>query len=676
VAGGNVTARHDVTWLGHRGARLRAIAVLAIAWSCTACATRVVAIARDHLVPSAQPADIAYVDELIADARRLALARQPAWRKLLHYQPTWTGLESEADGQSFFLAGDGKSNPSAELEATLRGFFSSVQTGAPKDIQHPMCEFPARLLWLTRELHIDHARLPHPVCERFDEFHKNLDAASLTLVFSSYYLNNPASAFGHTFLLVNSHRSQGRAERELLDFAINFSATADTNNSVAYAVKGIVGAFPGEFTRVPYYLQVRKYNDFESRDLWLYDLALSPDELEMLVAHFWELGSTWFDYYYATENCSYHILGAIEAAVPRLSLLDKTRVPVAPADTVKIVTETPGLVTKVSFRPAIRAQVAERVHDLSGAERELTAALAADPQTPWPNRLAVERRVKVLDAATDVVDMHYAKELPFDLDGPGARRKQHLLERRAELAVRSSELHVPVPNDKRPERGHGSRRVGMAGGVDTGGDPTVGFNARLTLHDLGDPADGYPDYASLEFLPVSARILLEPNRTRFRLDEAQFVRIVSLSPQTSFEHRMSWKAQVGAVYLDDSGCHVCTAFRMSGGGGAAVATSGGGLLAWAMSDVQVVSARGLRGINDAAIRAGIGPSGGVRARLSSDAVLLVTGEWIWLPLQPTLASYQVTGGMRWRFSDVLALAATGGLVNAGLETQLGLYVYY
>jgi Domain of unknown function (DUF4105) len=653
------------------------VVLLAVAWASTACATRVVAIARDHLVPSAQPAEITYLDELIGASRRLGLSARPAWRKLLHYQPTWSGgFESEADGQSFFLSSRGKVSPREELEATLRGLFSSVRADAPKDVQHPMCEFPARLLWLTRELKIDRERLPHPACDKFVAFRDHLDAASLTLVFSSYYLNNPASAFGHTFLLVNSHKSQNNAERELLDLAINFSATTDTDNAVAYAVKGIVGSFPGEFSRVPYYLQVRKYNDFESRDLWLYDLALTPDEMEMLVAHFWELGSTWFDYYYMTENCSYHILGAIQAAVPRLELLDQTRLPVAPADTIKIVTETPGLVTRVSFRPAIRAQVTERVRVLHDSERALASALAADPDVPWPVKLPLERRVKVLDAATDVVDMRYARELPFDLTGPGARRKQHLLERRAELAVRSTDLHVPVPDDKRPDRGHGSRRVGVDTGLTTGGDPSVGVNVRLTLHDLADPADGYPDYASLEFLPITARVVFAPDRVRFRLDDAQLVRIASLSPQTAFEHRMSWKAQLGAVYLDDSGCHVCTAFRLSAGAGGALATSGGGLLGWVMTDFQVVSARGLRGIGDAPIRAGVGPSAGLRARLSSDASLLFSGEWIWLPLQSTLASYQVSGGLRWRFSDALALSATGGLVNAGLEGQLGLYVYY
>jgi hypothetical protein len=650
--------------------------VALLAAGSSACATRVVSISREHLLPSAQAAELAYVDELVAASRRLALSGRPAWHKLMHYESTWGGgFESQADGPSFFLAANGKVSPRAELEATLRGLFAQVKTGAPKDVQHPICQFPARVRWLTRELRIDPERLPHPVCQRYDEFRTNLDASSVTLVFSSYYLNNPASAFGHTFLLVNSRKSSTDSERQLLDYAINFSATADTENAVAYALKGIFGAFPGEFSRVPYYLQVRKYNDFESRDLWLYSLALTPDEIETLVAHIWELGSTWFDYYYMTENCSYHILGALEAAVPRASFVARTRIPVTPADTVKIVTETPGLVTGVSFRPAIRAQVAERVRGLDGGERDLTNSLADDPQTPWPAKLPLERRVKVLDAAADVVDMHFARELPFELDGPGARRKQHLLERRAELAVRSAELRVPVPHDKRPDHGHGTRRVGLAGGLSVNGDPTLGINARLTLHDLADPANGYPDHAGLEFLPIAGRIVFG-DRVRAQIDDAQLVRIVSLSPQTAFEHKVSWKVQAGAVHIDDSGCHLCTAARLSGGGGAAVGTSGGGLLAWAMTDVQLVSARGLRGVGDAPIRLGIGPSAGLRARLSRDASLMVAGEWIWLPLQPTLAAYQVTGGLRWRFSQALALSITGAFQNAGVDGQLGMFVYY
>src|SRR5262245_13339099 len=236
---GRIRRRGGLGRLGHLG-----LVVLLAAGSSAACATRVVSISREHLVPAAQAAEVAYVDELVAASRRLALSARPEWHKLLHYQSTWSGgVESEADGPSFFLAASGKVSPRAELEGTLRGLFASVAADAPKDVQHPICQFPARLRWLSRELHIDAQRLPHPVCQRYDEFRSIVDAASVTLVFSSYYLNNPASAFGHTFLLVNSRKSQTDHERELLDYAINFSATADTDNAVAYALKGIFGAF-------------------------------------------------------------------------------------------------------------------------------------------------------------------------------------------------------------------------------------------------------------------------------------------------------------------------------------------------------------------------------------------------------------------------------------------------
>ena len=208
------------------------------------------------------------------------------------------------------------------------------------------------------------------------------------------------------------------------------------------------------------------------------------------------------------------------------------------------------------------------------------------------------------------------------------------------------------------------------------GDPSLGLHARLTLHDLADPADGYPDYAALEFLPISARVVRAPGRTWLQLDDAQLVRITSLSPLTDLEHAASWHVQAGAVTLDDDGCHRCTAARISGGGGVALASAGGGLVGWLTADAQVVTARGLRGIAERAVRAGLGPAAGVRARLSADSAVVVTGEWIWLPAQPTRASYQVAGVVRWRFGHALALALAATYANAGLAAQLGVWAYY
>ncbi len=86
-------------------------------------------------------------------------------------------------------------------------------------------------------------------------------------------------------------------------------------------MKGLLGLFRGDFRKVPFHFKVREYNDFESRDLWEYELAFSPAELELFAAHLWELGSTYFAYYYLSENCWYHVLASIEVVRPELDLL-------------------------------------------------------------------------------------------------------------------------------------------------------------------------------------------------------------------------------------------------------------------------------------------------------------------------------------------------------------------
>ena len=265
-------------------------------------------------------------------------------------------MTGEADGPLFWLAPDGKVNPAAELDATLEGIWAAEPTD-PR-VQHPFCRFPARLMWLDERLHFDPARLPRRQCRRYAEYVGKLRANSVAVVFSSYYLNSPASAFGHTFLRV--HRRYGATANELLDSGVDYAAVVDTTNALLYAFKGLTGLFPGMFHSMPFFYKVREYNDYESRDLWEYELDLSPRAVAMLVAHLWEEGSTYFDYFYLSENCSYHVLAAIEVSDPRFHLLDKLRNPVVPVDTVRALMKDPGLVRGIRYRPSLRTTVRTR----------------------------------------------------------------------------------------------------------------------------------------------------------------------------------------------------------------------------------------------------------------------------------------------------------------------------
>ena len=127
-----------------------------------------------------------------------------------------------------------------------------------------------------------------------------------------------------------------------MSYAISYAAAGNEAEGMAFALKGLAGLYPGEFSNSPYYLRIRDYNDLENRDIWEYELNLTPPEIERLLAHAWELGPTRFDYYFFDENCSYHLLSLLDAARPSLKLSERFTWWAIPLDTVKAVAETPG----------------------------------------------------------------------------------------------------------------------------------------------------------------------------------------------------------------------------------------------------------------------------------------------------------------------------------------------
>ncbi len=566
--------------------------------------------------------------ELAARARQLRLAEDRQWLRLGHWRARFLGgWESEVDGPAFFLSPRGKVDPASELDATLAGFFAP-EPADPAE-QHPQCRFPARLAFAVERLGLDPKRLPRRDCPRLAEWWERTRATGVTLVFSSYYMNNPASAFGHTFLRLDRGALLRPGERvELVDQGIDYAAAVDTKNAVLYALEGLLGFFHGEFSARPYFYKVREYADFESRDLWEYELDLSPEAVARLVAHLWELGSTWFDYYYLTENCSYHILGALEAAEPRLELLDHVGKVTIPADTVKALFRNPGLVRAVRYRPSARTTLERRVAPLSPGERDEVLALAARPATPLPPGLGPAQRARVLDAALDLVDVRLGKAVirgePAALD-----LRQVLLQSRSAVPVASPPLDVRPPEQGGPERGHGSARAGIGGGASREEGGFLLLDWRLALHDLADPPAGFSPATRLEFLGTRLRWWARGDGGRLRLDEALLVAASSMTPLDRLDPRISWKVRAGAERVRDRGCPGCVAGGLEVGGGA---TLGAGPLALMLTaDAELRAAPDLQGAGGSAFRPGVGPGAALRLLGGERAALLASASWRWLP---------------------------------------------
>jgi hypothetical protein len=494
------------------------------------------------------------------------IEKSRAWQKLLHIELNFLGIKHrQLPDKSFYLSNNEKLGEASEVKATLKAFTLALDefeknkqhplfVNEKKEIvdhsQHPICRFPARYKYLKSELkdYPDYwSLLPVPNCLYKDIFLNALDAKSVSFVFSSYYSDSPGSAFGHTFFRINRKSNSGAGRQELLDYGVGFAANVTVTNPALYALLGLTGGFDGTWTNLPYYYKVREYNDFEARDLWSYDLNLSNDEVEMLALHLWEVGAHRYRYFFFTQNCAYHMLTVLEAAAPRLNLVE--HIPfyyVIPADSLKSLFYEKNLVADISYRPSIRNIFLERVSLLD--EKTLTAFKKYQLEFKSLDdeafvELEPQQKALYLDAAIDLFDLKNPN-IDFEKNKSLYSTKESLLGLRAKVPSISPKLKSLLPQQDQPQDSHGSSRASLKWSQIA--DKNYGyFNYRFALHDLQDPVRGMPPYSQLEFFNFNFEIL--PNQ--LILNEFNLFKVLNLNPHNFFENKKSWGFELGVQNL-------------------------------------------------------------------------------------------------------------------------------
>ena len=488
------------------------------------------------LLLTATAAAAAPVDDALATAARLKAWELPGWTRLGHYKkPRWSkGVLSDAKYEGFFLSPAGPSDPRAELEAEVRAFYAD---GPGPEPQPARCRFPARAEWLVETLKL--ADLPPADCAKFDDWVKLMDPGSVSLIFASAYLNNPASMFGHTFLRLE--RAKVEKDR-LLDNTLNFAAETGDDGGALFAVKGLLGLYPGQYTVRPYYMMVQEYNNIESRDLWEYKLALTGAEVRRLAAHAWEMGQATFPYYFFSKNCSYQLMPALEAAMPGRSLMEGSPAIVGPVDTLHAALRSPGLVAGVQYRPSHATTMRARRGLLTRAERRAADAYRLG-RAEEGDRLAAglppDRRALALDAAQDYIlyKEGYSPDAPLDV----RERERAILTRRAKLDVPPVELAAP-PWALPPDEGHLRKRL-MAGAGARNGGSFVELSWRPGYHDLLDRPAGYVPGAQIE--GMSWRLRYDRDERRVSVRDFRLVEVLSVAPFDPWMKKPSWTVGTG-----------------------------------------------------------------------------------------------------------------------------------
>jgi hypothetical protein len=366
--------------------------------------------------------------------------------------------------------------------------------------------------------------------------------------------------FGHPLLRVDA---KGQNERtRLLAYGISYAAETDETSGLVFAVKGLFGGYAGKFSIMPYYLKVREYSDLENRDIWEYRLNFTPPEIDRMLEHTWELGPTYFDYYFFDENCAYHLLSLFEVARPELDLTSHFRWWAVPSDTVAAVTSEPGLLEEAVYRPSQATVLHNRLATLTPTQRDLVLDIAGRRTNLDDARLLAldpDKRAETLELAHDYAN--YLAIRKHDNSRENAAYRRELLLARSQLPAR--EPPVIPPPAVRPDQGHASARFDIGVGSQEG-DAYVDLRLRPTYHDVLDAEGGYVRGSQIEYF---ALLLRHYENENFRVEDFKLLDILSVSPRDDFFKALSWKVNVGATRLYLQNGDEPLAAYMNGGAG-------------------------------------------------------------------------------------------------------------
>ena len=462
------------------------------------------------------------------------LSSSAIWHRLLHYEPNFrqTRWISQVDDADFFLSANGKTNPADELKASLNGFYTQVS----EPNAHPVCRFPSRWQYLKEALQLPPAPISVRECPEFNQWLDTLKPNSVTLVFASSYLNSPSSMFGHTLFRIDPANVDSGSK--WLSYAVNFGAELNAeDNSLLYAYKGLFGGYPGFFSIIRYYEKIKEYGRIENRDLWEYNLNLTPEETRRMVTHLWELRNVDFDYYFFDENCSYRLLELLEVARPGSSLREGFGTRAIPIDTVRAVIAA-DFVGSISYRPSVATKLEHNVNQLPKDHQVLAWKVAhriIEPNAPELMDLTATARGNILATA-------YEYQRYLELENPRTKEASNysldLLKTLSKLPVEQTAPPTPTVS---PDEGHKTLLFGASGGLHDG----TGFadlRLRMSYHDLTDHAAGYLNGAAINIGELRLR---KRESDSLQLEQLNFVDINSHAPRTLFLKPITWRVQAG-----------------------------------------------------------------------------------------------------------------------------------
>jgi len=241
---------------------------------------------RVFAVPTAPNEMSPDTEQLIKLAFNLKLDQNLEWRALLHAH----GNTSYINDRSFLLSWPHFSTAN-ELKSNIDALVKHTNNNPY------LCRFPARAMWLQQHLQLPELSFNH--CRDFVDYLQHVPADSLKLNFISENITHPSSMMGHVLLQLSGVNAQGRA----VDHAVSFYTDISGINAPKILFEAMVTGKKGYFALTPLNEKLERYLHREQRNIWTYDLSLTPEQRQRIQYHVWELKTTPIKYYFSHYNC-------------------------------------------------------------------------------------------------------------------------------------------------------------------------------------------------------------------------------------------------------------------------------------------------------------------------------------------------------------------------------------
>ena len=476
-------------------------------------------------------------EQLLATWRKQAqadnLAQHTTWRRLLYFVDDKKGIfakstnKSLIDNPAFFLAANGQQDSAAELEATLLALAQELTTPTSNNKRvaaddSVLCQFPARVKWLTDTLNIDDSNLQID-CPKLDAWMAMLAPEALSVTFAQEYLDNPISAFGHTLLRIDSPASAKDFGQIHHAYALNDTVNGDkSDNFGVFAVKALSGGYNNIIEIDPYPKKIADYLQVDERDTWTYQLALTPSEVQQIILHVWETKDLALPYYFTTDNCASEILRLVDTVRPNQHLLSQLPYVVVPADVVNLL-KTEGLLASSRYTPA----------DSSVRQAQLNQA----------KQSAIDKKqlgYKTLDKD----EFNTIKSAKLNLSSSMSADGKKLLP----LTI--------APSNNNPLDRHPLQRAHI--GIGQNGDNNyIDIGVRAGFQDTLDRTAGFDQFFDLEGIKATLRFYANNDNSNsdspksVELQNFTLLRGRSYNPVNSAEKGKTWGANIEATRIND-----------------------------------------------------------------------------------------------------------------------------